>query len=161
MSRENSSNNGVTWTADNSGSDNTQITDANKNSVRAVSKPSMRSWNNVQTGNCYANAYNYDRAKESHLVKNSEWGATVYLAHSQYGRNGYELDVNNNGQYITGNGGGVVGSKSSAPTNVINRYDTAIGAKASTTGNIYGIYDMSGCLQNQVQHLTNLVYKVS
>ena len=72
-------------------------------------------------------------------------GATVYLAHSQYGRNGYELDVNNNGQYITGNGGGVVGSKSSAPTNVINRYDTAIGAKASTTGNIYGIYDMSGC----------------
>lgn len=145
MSRENSSNNGVTWTADNSGSDNTQITDANKNSVRAVSKPSMRSWNNVQTGNCYANAYNYDRAKESHLVKNSEWGATVYLAHSQYGRNGYELDVNNNGQYITGNGGGVVGSKSSAPTNVINRYDTAIGAKASTTGNIYGIYDMSGC----------------
>ncbi len=32
----------------------------------------------------------------------------------------------------------------SAGTDIINRYNTAIGAKASTTGNVYGIYDMSG-----------------
>ncbi len=144
MSRENSSNNGVTWTAANSASDNTQITDANKNSVRAVSKPNVISWGNLQAGNCYVNSYNYDRTKESHLVKNSEWGATAYLAHSQYGRNGYELDVNNNSQNITGSGGGVVGSKTPAVTDMTSRYDTAIGAKASTTGNVYGIYDMSG-----------------
>lgn len=144
MSRENSSNNGVTWTAVNSGSENTQITDANKNSVRAVSKPNVISWFNLQIGNCYANAYNYDRTKESHLIKNSEWGAAAYLAHSQYGRNGYELDSNNNRNSITGNGGGVVGSKATPSSDIRNAYNTVIGAKASTTGNVYGIYDMSG-----------------
>lgn len=144
MSRENSSNNGVTWTPANNGGDNIEITDANKNSVRAVSKPNVITWSNTSIGNCYVNAYNYDRTKESHLVKNSEWGATAYLAHSQYGRNGYELDVNSNRQCIAGNGGGAVGSTVSGGTDIINRYNTAIGAKASTTGNVYGIYDMSG-----------------
>ena len=55
-------------------------------------------------------------------MKNSEWGAVAYLTHSQYGRNGHEIDINNSSSFITGNGGG----------------------NASTTGNIYGIYDLSG-----------------
>ncbi len=74
----------------------------------------------------------------SHLAKNSEWGAVAYLAHSSYGRNGHEIDVNNNADYITGNGCKDIDS------GITYKYNTETGAKASTTGNIYGVYDMSG-----------------
>ena len=36
-------------------------------------------------------------------MKNSEWGAVAYLAHSQYGRNGHEITINNSSNFITGN----------------------------------------------------------
>ena len=90
--------------------------------VKAVSKPGVSSWRNINIGNMYTNSYNYDRYKESHLMKNSEWGAVAYLTQSQYGRNGNEIKINDSSSYITGTGG----------------------VEASTTGNSYGIYDMSG-----------------
>ncbi len=110
--------------------------------VRAVSKPGVSSWRNINIGNVYTNSYNYDRYKESHLMKNSEWGATAYLTHSQYGRNGNEIDINNSSSFITGNGGGSTSASSASGTT--NAYNTENGQKVSTTGNIYGIYDMSG-----------------
>ena len=76
---------------------------------------------------------------DSHMMKNSEWGATVYLAESQYGRNGTEITINNS--IITGNAGDTVSANSASGTNA---YSTEKGQLASTTGNIYGIYDMSG-----------------
>ena len=88
----------------------------------------------------YTYSLNYASAKNSHMTKNSEWGAAAYLEFSQYGRNGHEVDINNSSSYITGNGGG----STSASSETTNAYNTKIGAKASTTGNIYGIYDMSG-----------------
>lgn len=90
--------------------------------IKMVSKPEVSSWRNINASNSYTNAYQYDRKKESHLMKNSEWGAVAYLTHSQYGRNGNEITINADSSYITGSGG-----------------DTA-----SSTGNIYGIYDLSG-----------------
>ena len=36
------------------------------------------------------------------MVKNSEWGATVYLAHSKYGANKVEIEKNQNSSYYTG-----------------------------------------------------------
>ncbi len=90
--------------------------------VKAVSKPNVSSWRNINIGNMYTNSYNYDRDKESHLMKNSEWGAVAYLTQSQYGRNGNEITINGSSSFITGTGG----------------------VEASTTGNLYGIYDMSG-----------------
>ncbi|MBR0546144.1 MAG: hypothetical protein IIW99_08020, partial [Treponema sp.] len=86
--------------------------------------------------------YTYTCYMNSHLVKNSEWGAVVYLTQSQYGRNGYEIDINNSSSYITGNGGGSTTALEASGTK--NAYNTTTGAKASTTGNVYGIYDMSG-----------------
>ena len=68
----------------------------------------------------------------SHMAKNSEWGAVAYLTHSQYGRNGHEIDKNGNSSYYTGGAQG-----ETAYTNANNQ-------KQSTTGNTYGIYDMSG-----------------
>ena len=69
----------------------------------------MSAWRSINIANCYENSYDYDRAKESHLMKNSEWGAVAYLTHSQYGRNGIEVTINNNGStYYTGGGLGTV-----------------------------------------------------
>ena len=88
----------------------------------------------------YNYGYNYDRTKESHLMKNSEWGAVAYLTHSQYGRNGNEIYINND-YNITGNSGG---STNAGPSGTKYAYNTEEGQKASSTGNIYGIYDLSG-----------------
>ncbi len=95
---------------------------------------------------------------DSHLTKNSEWGAVAYLTHSKYGRNGQEVTINNitvNGENtvcaVTGYGGESV-SASQLVTNltaiknnqVAGSWTTAQGQKASSTGNVYGIYDLSG-----------------
>ena len=76
------------------------------------------------------------------MMKNSEWGAVAYLAYSQYGRNGTEITINNSNTIITGNAGDIVsaGQIAGAP----NPYNTEKGMLASTTGNITGIYDLSG-----------------
>ena len=80
----------------------------------------------------------------SHMMKNSEWGAVAYLTQSKYGRNGKEIDINNSSDHITGNGGGAVGGSVNYDSGTTNAYNTVKGVKASTTGNVYGIYDMSG-----------------
>lgn len=107
-----------------------------------LSVPNVQSARSITIGNMYNVAKSYDSSKESHLIKNSEWGAVAYLTQSQYGRNGNEIDINNSSSYITGNGGGSTSASSASGTT--NAYNTTTGAKASTTGNVYGIYDMSG-----------------
>ena len=66
----------------------------------------------------------------------------AYLTHSQYGRNGNEITINNNSNYITGIAGDTETASSSSSTE--NAYNTSDGMLASTTGNIYGVYDLSG-----------------
>ena len=82
---------------------------------------------------------------DTHMSKNNEWGAVAYLTQSIYGRciNSTactEVGINNNSSYKTGYGA-PAGSSSSATNGA---YNTALGKAASTTNNIYGIYDMSG-----------------
>lgn len=69
-------------------------------------------------------------------------GAVAYLSHSQYGRNGNEVTINNNSNYITGIAGDTVAASES--TSIENTYNTSKGMLASTTGNIYGVYDVNG-----------------
>ena len=104
--------------------------------------PNVSSARSITIGDMYNVSRNYDSSKESHMMKNSEWGAVAYLTQSQYGRNGNEIDINNSSSYITGNGGGSTSASSASGTK--NAYNTTTGAKASTTGNVYGVYDMSG-----------------
>ena len=66
----------------------------------------------------------------------------AYLTHSQYGRNGNEVTINNNDNIITGIAGNTVWASRTSST--ANSYNTSKGMLASTTGNIYGVYDMSG-----------------
>ena len=42
-------------------------------SVRMVSKPGVASWGMIKIGQMYQNCINYDKAKNSHMIKNSEW----------------------------------------------------------------------------------------
>jgi len=67
----------------------------------------------------------------------------AYLTHSQYGRNGNEITKNDSSEYYTG--------RSSGKPEVIEytekgtyEYNVEEGMLASTSGNIYGIYDLSG-----------------
>ena len=143
--------------------------------------------------------YGLTSKTDSHMLKNSEWGAVAYLSHSKYGINS-EIYINNSSQTYTGRSGGNVGGKVNTTdvqfasmnlnteiTNsslvyknsdkkiiflgpdleaydynyygyytydgkivnengIIGNYasDRTLGYNASTTGNIYGVYDMSG-----------------
>ena len=79
---------------------------------------------------------------DTHMMKNSEWGAIAYLSKSQYGKETEEIWINNNSQYITGCAGNSVSASSFDGCQ--NAYHTPTGVNASSTGNIYGIYDLSG-----------------
>jgi len=91
-----------------------------------------------------------------HMMKNSEWGATEYLADSKYGRNGTGISGNQCTNKITGAGRGLGNDPIKNSTYAVNsstklpepeqQYSGAIGQLSSTTGNIYGIYDMVGGL---------------
>ena len=63
------------------------------------------------------------------MMKNIEWGAVAYLKQSNYGLGITDITINSNGSYYTGGGTGT-------------SYKTNIGQ--STSGNITGVYDMSG-----------------
>ena len=67
----------------------------------------------------------------SHMAKNSEWGATVYLAHSKYGVNKKKVEQNKNSSYYTGG------------TNTVEEIYTTNKAQ-STTHNATGVYDLNG-----------------
>ena len=128
-------------------------------------------------GNIYGLSNN---TANSHLMKNSEWGAVAYLSKSQYGQNTEEIKVNN-ANLLSGNRKrtstsgksgvdsvyGVTGCtsnetskesitttieaingvrKNTANANGIYVWNQKTGQNASTTGTIYGIYDISGCV---------------
>ncbi len=89
---------------------------------------------------------------DAHMAKNTEWGIVAMLSQSKYGKYGNpsysgadkEVAINNCSNLITGIGGDTVSAGESTTTCVMNTYETAKGQAASTTGNIYGAYDMSG-----------------
>jgi hypothetical protein len=83
------------------------------------------------------------------MMKNMEWAAIVYLSLSKYGINN-DINNNNNSNYLTGYSAVIGTNQSTYPgvsgtsTDVTLPYNTETGYLASTTGNISGIYDMSG-----------------
>ncbi len=104
-------------------------------------KPSVYSWRSNAVGNFFKAMYNYNRELDSHMMKNTEWGAVAYLSHSRYGIN-TEVRINNNSNFLTGYAANTKDAGSSATAN--QPYNTETGYLASTTGNITGVYDMSG-----------------
>ena len=57
------------------------VNDASK----VIIKPNVYSWKEIQVANAFYTSYNYQRELDSHMMKNTEWGAVAYLQHSTYG----------------------------------------------------------------------------
>ena len=83
--------------------------------------PNQESWRNNNLSNYYEAIKG--KANSYHIIKNSEWGTISYLSHSKYGicSNMKCTEITSNNTYISGKEG-----------------------KDSTTGNIYGVFDMAG-----------------
>ena len=105
-------------------------------------KPGVASWRYIYISNIYDVCLNYNPTLNSHLMKNDEWGAVAYLSKSEYGKETEEVWINNSSSYITGSAGN--SASASSDTGTTNDYTSTQGVKASTTGTVYGIYDMSG-----------------
>ena len=116
---------------------------------KVIIKPNVYSWRNITVYNAFLVSYNYQRNLDSHMMKNTEWGAVAYLSHSRYGTN-KEVNINNSSLYNTGSSALPSTNQQTYPgtsgegITFYSAYNTEIGYLASTTGNITGIYDMSG-----------------
>ena len=149
-------------------------------------QPVTYSMNNINHNDTYniakamtenGNIYGLTGSTDSHLMKNSEWGAVAYLSKSKYGLNGIDIAVNN----VSLNSGGakrtntagksgvdsvyavtgcttgstseeelvktmanINGTTGNTANNGVYTWDQLNGCKASSSGTIYGIYDLSG-----------------
>ena len=168
-------------------------------------------YNYVSVSQCYdisqslddnGNPYGINNLANSHLMKNSEWGAVAYLSISQYGysegssnkekaKNNLSIvdfnnvtaspvtNPNNTGKITAITGYSAVSGKetqnvmtytgennlkdaisgtngiSYAWNNCDNNLDEGNGTLSSTTGNVYGVYDMGGCLANYTATYVN------
>ena len=142
----------------------TNETCSNANGI--IIKPNVKSLRNNNVSNFFfasrsmeqtGNSFGFVKDEvDTHMSKNNEWGAVAYLTHSIYGRctdstTCTEIGINNNSVYATGYGA-PAGSDTSATNGT---YDTDLGKNASTTKNIYGIYDMSGGATEYVMGVYN------
>ena len=130
--------------------------------------PNVKTWRNNKVSNFWkviydmqkeSNIYGLSTSRtnaDSHMLTNMEWGAVAYLTNSNYGRctNGscIEVTINNCNLGITGIGADTVsaGTFGTTCTTSINKYNGEKGILASTTGNITGVYDMAGGLDEYV-----------
>lgn len=111
-----------------------------------VFKPLTYVYNVIGVGDCYTISKDISKASDfyglnnketnSHLIKNSEYGALIYLTYSVYGRNGTEVtgnskDINDTTKWIR----------------AVTCYSgtTALGTEASSTNNMSGVFDIKGC----------------
>ncbi len=136
--------------------------EAEKNEIasdKIIIKPNVYSWRNITIANIFENSYQYERDLESHMMKNTEWGAVAYLSHSKYGST-TRIRVNNNSNFVTGYAGKEEPTLGYSKNSINgNRYEAIIPGQdgnytvnylnnqsniSSTTGNRTGIYDMSG-----------------
>ena len=104
------------------------------------------------------NVFGLDSSKvDTHMMKNMEWGAVAYLSASKYGLytsdgstchnsanisgTGCQIWINQSYEYKSGCSGTTMDSNP-MPSKLWN--DPTYGGNSSTTGNMYGIYDMNG-----------------
>ena len=135
------------------GATNTTEAEVNmRDASKVIIKPNVYSWRYIQHAPAFYTSYDYKRELDSHMMKNTEWGAVAYLQHSTYG-SATSVRINNNSAYITGYQANNEPTCGNTETNEeCNRYcddntcNTAYPNSflASTTNNITGIFDMSG-----------------
>ena len=124
-----------------------ELTNENQQISYPVFKPLTYAYNIISTGDSYtisqeiAKASNFyglnQNTADSHMMKNSEWGAVAYLAQSVCGRNGEGVTINNKNL-----------NNSEKNIYAVTGYSEEIpnGVSASTTNNKTGVFDLSGCV---------------
>ena len=143
--------------------------EGNTTELDPMIKPNVTSWRYINVSNIYnvglkvsaeGNRYGFSTSMNSHAMKSNEWAVVSYLSQSRYEKLGNEnftgankeVYQNKSNAYITGCS---YGSPSNPNTNYGCQYtydsnirtedgSTGKGVGASTTGTIYGVYDMSG-----------------
>ena len=133
----------------------------NTTELDPIIKPNVTSWRYINVSNAFTvsqkmnnngNRYGIESKTDTHMMKNSEWALVAYLSQSKYGKLGNtdfsgsnkEIYQNKSDSFITGCS---YGEPSNSNTNYGCQYSYDVnvsGTGASTTGNIYGVYDMSG-----------------
>ena len=138
-------------------------TDCDLTTLGVQVKPNVSSWRGIRISTMFTvsremsnvgNAYGLNNTTtDSHMMKNTEWGAVAYLSQSKYGKYGNSAYSGvNKDVYINyyWNGDTLTGCSAGAPSTAqadscAYTYEKPMdGTGASTTGNIYGVYDMSG-----------------
>ena len=123
----------------------------------------------TESGNIYGLN---NSSTDSHLMKNSEWGAVSYLSQSKYGLDGTNIVINS--VYLNNTTKSVYAvtgcASSTADASAVsttigalnNRTQSGVyvwtqknGTAASSTGTIYGIYDMSGGTWERTASIVN------
>lgn len=140
---------------------NTNYGGGNDANLKVQVLPNQPSWRNITTNNIFTVCRKMTSTGEvlagstvdSHMMKNTEWGTVAILSQSKYGiynpqssigKNGdktYQVWNNPSSSYIAGSVGS---SKDASSQSSVNAYNSGNGPKASTTGTVYGIYDMAG-----------------
>jgi type IV pilus assembly protein PilA len=138
--------------------------------------PNVASWRCINIGNAFTATRNMESSSvygwatasglqadgtyttdanniDTHLMKNTEWGAVAYLSKSAYGKNAEEIWINNDRNYTTGCAAN--SATQGGNDGCLNTYESTNGVKASTTGTIYGIYDLSGSAWERVSAYVN------
>ena len=124
-------------------------------------------YNIAKVLNTNGNPYGFNGAADSHLMKNSEWGAVAYLSKSEYGLGSTDITVNNislnnsteSVYAVTGCTSNttsettrettietIKGTAGNTDSGGVYTWDQLNGTRTSCTGTIYGIYDLSGGL---------------
>src|SRR5574344_99023 len=125
-----------------------------------VFKANTYAYNIISVGDAYLLSQQVDEASmyglsnvDSHLQKNSEWGAVAYLTHSQYGVNGNSSNMNEVTKNTKNLNNTIFVNNASSGTNAnvyaVTSYgdkDTANDVTASSTKNMTGVFDLNGCI---------------
>ena len=137
------------------------------NASNIIIKPNVRSLTNKKVSEFYTLGRGINEGLNSHMMKNSEWGAVSYLTYSLFGKctetgceevylNNINTGYLNSTATFTGQwqySGSITGCSASSTSATVNSNQSSCSSgyayneannKASTTGNISGIYDMSG-----------------
>ena len=157
--------------------------EASSNSGKVKIVPNVEAWRNINIATMYNNSRSMEADNtygwgttgtgiDTHMMKNTEWGAVAYLSKSSYGKETEEIYINPSNFLITGRGGETKSQASTwdnsgSPESTIYGYDgrqcssktgqvctgpsnQIFGMASSTTGNITGIYDISGGVKEYV-----------
>jgi len=133
-------------------------------------KPNVESWRGARVSTYFeasrlmqssTNAPKYgfttvgNGTMDTHMLKNTEWGIVAYLSQSKYGKygnpnyTGMNKEVyQNSSPYTTGMSNQTANPYETLPDATYDTPDTGYGA--STTGTIYGVYDMSSGAEEYV-----------